>query len=381
MGREVSRQKEEKALTPHPLAFERVLMDKITVDLGSRSYPIYFGYDNLDDLGRVSRELDIGDEIIIVTNPTVGKLFLDTVQAGLRDAGFNISPIEIPDGEEYKSLGQASILYDRLISLKADRKSALVALGGGVVGDITGFVAATFMRGVPFIQVPTTLLAQVDSSVGGKTGVNHPKGKNLIGAFYQPKLVLIDVNTLTRLGRPELISGFAEVIKYGIIRDPDLFQNLDDNLEKILRLDRESVLTVVKRCCSIKAGVVEEDEKESGLRAILNFGHTVGHAIEALSGYKKYKHGEAVAMGMVAAANLSVKMGICNEDVLSRIKNLIRRAGLPTELPDYSKYEYQRVMALDKKMGNNKIKFVVTEDVGNVRFTYLSVEEISNQLA
>ncbi|MDY7031022.1 MAG: 3-dehydroquinate synthase [Thermodesulfobacteriota bacterium] len=355
-------------------------MDSITVSLGNRSYPIYFGYEILAHMGEAVRQLDISDRIVIVSNPTIGGLFMDPLEAGLKASGFSVSSIEIPDGEETKSLEWAGVLYDRLISMKTDRKSALIALGGGVIGDITGFVAATFLRGVPYIQVPTTLLAQVDSSVGGKTGVNHPKGKNLIGAFYQPKLVLIDVKTLETLERSELTSGFAEVIKYGIIWDSDLFQYLADTMDKILRLDQKSVTEVVKRCCSIKAKVVQEDERESGLRSILNFGHTIGHAIEALTEYMNYKHGEAVAIGMIAAAKISVKMGACHESIFQRIKNLVQRAGLPTELPQYSKEEYMRVIELDKKAEKGRIKFVLTEDIGRVKFAHLSAKDISNYL-
>ena len=355
-------------------------MDEITVNLGNRSYPIYFGNTNLIDLGRVLKELHVGDQTAIVTNPAVGRLYLDPVEKGLRDADFRVTTMVIPDGEEYKSLDQVSEIYDRLISLRMDRNSALIALGGGVIGDIAGFAAATFLRGIPLIQIPTTLLAQVDSSVGGKTGVNHPKGKNLIGAFYQPRLVLIDVDTLNSLDREELISGLAEIIKYGIIQDACLFQHLEDNLERILNRHPESLLQVVKRCCAIKARVVEEDEKESGLRSILNFGHTVGHAIEALTGYKSYKHGEAVAIGMVAATRISVNMQVCDESVLRRIKGLIHKAGLPTDLPKFTKEEYRKAMALDKKMGGSKVKFVLTEDIGTVKFVQLSVEDISNHL-
>ncbi|MFH1626412.1 MAG: 3-dehydroquinate synthase [Pseudomonadota bacterium] len=355
-------------------------MDTITVSLGNRSYPIYFGYNNLDELGTVLKELDLSDRIATVTNPTTGKLFLDTVERALKNAGFSVCPIEIPEGEEYKSFKWASQLYDKLISLKMDRKSALIALGGGVIGDIAGFVAATFMRGIPFIQVPTTLLAQVDSSVGGKTGINHPKGKNLIGAFYQPKLVFIDVNTLKSLPRSELISGLAEVIKYGVIWDPHLFEYLEKNLEDILSLNQKSILLVVKTCCSIKARIVEEDEKEGGLRSILNFGHTIGHAIETLTDYKSYKHGEAVAIGMVTASHLSVKMGVCDENVSHRIEALIQRAGLPTELPKFPPDEYMRVMELDKKIRSNMVKFVLTEDIGRVSFKNLLVEEVSKYL-
>ncbi|MDY6854273.1 MAG: 3-dehydroquinate synthase [Thermodesulfobacteriota bacterium] len=355
-------------------------MDKIIVDLGNRSYPIYFGYNTLDDVGKVSSKLEISKRIAVVTNPSIGDLFFSTVAGSLEDSGFNVSIIEVPDGEKHKSLEWASILYDKLITHKMDRKCALVALGGGVVGDITGFVAATFLRGIPFIQIPTTVLAQVDSSVGGKTGVNHPKGKNLIGAFYQPKLVFIDVSTLQTLKREELLSGLAEVIKYGVIWDADLFNFIEDNLEKILNLDQLSVLKVVKKCCSIKAKVVEEDEREGGLRSILNFGHTIGHAIEALTDYKRYKHGEAVAIGMIAAANLSVKLGVCSKDIFFRIKALVQRTGLPTELPKFSKEEYARAMKMDKKIGSSGVKFVLTEDIGRVIFKTISTEEVSNLL-
>ncbi|MFH2011188.1 MAG: 3-dehydroquinate synthase [Pseudomonadota bacterium] len=355
-------------------------MDRITVNLDNRSYPICFGYNNLAEIGRVVKEFGFSERIAVVTNPEVSKLFLNIIEKSLQDAGFNVFPIEIPDGEETKSLEWTSILYDKLISLKMDRKSALVALGGGVIGDVTGFVAATFLRGIPYIQVPTTLLAQVDSSVGGKTGVNHSKGKNLIGAFYQPSLVFIDVNTLKTLPESEFVSGLAEVIKYGIIRDLDLFEDLENNLERILGLDQEYVLKVVKRCCSIKAKIVEEDEKESGVRSILNFGHTLGHAIEVLTNYKGYKHGEAVAIGMVVAIHISVESGVCNKDAFYRVKGLIQKAGLPTELPEFSRDEYISVIKLDKKMGNNKVKFVMLEHIGRVKFTDLAAEDISRYL-
>ena len=357
-----------------------VSMDNITVSLGNRSYPIYFGYEILAELGEALSNLHINDRIAVVTNPKVRSLFGESVESGLKTAGFSVSSIEIPDGEETKTLEWAGVLYDKLISMKMDRKSALVALGGGVVGDITGFVAATFLRGIPYIQVPTTLLAQVDSSVGGKTGVNHPKGKNLIGAFYQPKTVLIDVSTLGTLEKSELLSGLAEVIKYGIIRDSLLFGYLEDNLDRIVKLDQESLLQVVKTCCSIKAEVVGEDEREAGLRSILNFGHTIGHAIEALTDFKRYKHGEAVAMGMVAAARISVQRGVCHEIVLNRIESLLQRAGLPTEMPRFSKEEYVRVIELDKKAEKGGVKFVLTEDIGRVAFAHLSVEQITHHL-
>ena len=255
----------------------------------------------------------------MVTNPVVGAYYLEPVRNALADAGYDVYVVEIPDGEEYKNFETLKSIYDSLIEFGFDRSSLIVALGGGVVGDIAGFAAATYLRGIPFVQVPTTLLAQVDSSVGGKTGINHEKGKNLIGAFYQPGFVLIDTSTLDTLPEREYLSGLAEVAKYGIVLDGNLFDFMSANAGKLLDRDKESLLTVIKRSCSIKASIVEKDEKEAGLRAVLNYGHTIGHAVETLTCYKRYTHGEAVAIGMAQAARFSEFMGFSGKAETEKI--------------------------------------------------------------
>lgn len=342
-------------------------MESIKVRLGERSYPIYFGSGIISDFGRTYNRFLKSNRVVVVTNPTVGELYFAAISESLEKEGFDVYRIDVPDGEEYKTLSWASKLFDRLIALKADRQTPLIALGGGVIGDLTGFVAATYLRGVPFVQVPTTLLAQVDSSVGGKTGVNHRRGKNLIGAFYQPKFVYIDVDTLKTLDKRELRAGLAEVIKYGVIRDSRLFKYLDDHMNEIKALDREALLHIIKKSCSIKASVVEADEKESGLRAILNFGHTFGHAVEAVTGYKEYKHGEAVAIGMLYATGLSNKMGFCNAQVVEDVRSLIKKAGLPYNPPLLPGKRYIKAMEVDKKMAGGYLNFVLVEKIGKVR--------------
>lgn len=342
-------------------------MESIKVNLGERSYPIYFGSSILGDFGRTCKRFLKSKRFVVVTNPTVGELYFRAINDSLQKVGIEVNRIDVPDGEEYKTLAWASKLFDRLIALKVDRQTPLLALGGGVIGDLTGFVAATYLRGVPFVQVPTTLLAQVDSSVGGKTGVNHRRGKNLIGAFYQPKFVYIDVDTLKTLDKRELRAGLAEVIKYGVIRDVRLFKYLDDHIKEIMALDRDSLLHIVKKSCAIKASVVEADERESGLRAILNFGHTFGHAVEAVTKYKEYKHGEAVAIGMVYAAELSERMGFCDRQVVDRIRSLIKKAGLPDTPPDLPSKRYGSAMEVDKKVVGGELRFVLVEEIGSVR--------------
>ena len=355
-------------------------MDSIKVNLGERSYPIYFGSGILKDFGRSYKKFFKSKKAVIVTNPTVGKLYYKVVEESLLKEGFEPYRLDVPDGEEYKTLTWASKLFDRLIALKADRQTPLIALGGGVIGDLTGFVAAKYLRGVPFIQVPTTLLAQVDSSVGGKTGVNHRKGKNLIGAFYQPKFVYIDIDTLKTLNKRELRAGLAEVIKYGVIKDPKLFKYLEDNIDILAapspKPQASFLLHIVKRSCAIKASVVEADEREAGLRAILNFGHTFGHAVEAVTKYREYKHGEAVAIGMVFAARLSNRIGLCSKNVVERVHNLINRAGLPTEPPDFPKTSFSKAMEIDKKVLGGELRFVLVEKVGAVRVEKIKVEHI-----
>lgn len=352
----------------------------IKVNLGERSYPIYFGSAILKDFGKTYKSFFKSKNVIVVTNPTVGRLYSKVINDSLQKEGFEVNRIDVPDGEEYKTLAWASKLFDKLIALKADRQTPLIALGGGVIGDLTGFVAATYLRGVPFVQVPTTLLAQVDSSVGGKTGVNHRKGKNLIGAFYQPKFVYIDVDTLKTLDKREIKAGLAEVVKYGVIRDPELFKYLEDNIHVFTAPGPWTLapvlLHIVKRSCAIKASVVEADEREAGLRAILNFGHTFGHAVEAVTKYKEYKHGEAVAVGMVYASELSHRAGVCNKSVVERVRNLIKKAGLPTEGPDFPRKSFLKAMEIDKKVVGGELRFVLVEKIGSVRIEKVDIRTL-----
>lgn len=357
-------------------------MRTLTVNLGERSYPIYVGEDLLSQTGEILRRVGLGKKVGIVTDAKVGELYLKPVEESLRRAGFSVAVVSLPEGEEHKNLEAVSAIYDRLIGERFERGSFLLALGGGVVGDITGFAAATFLRGISYVQVPTTLLAQVDSSVGGKTGVNHKEGKNLIGAFHQPRLVLIDVAALGSLPRRELAAGLAEVIKYGIIADPGLFAFLEAELENLLALQTAALTEVVAASCAIKAKVVEKDERESEYRAVLNFGHTVGHALESATGYERYLHGEAVAIGMIQAAAISVRQGVCDQDSFERIRRLIARAGLPTEIAArVEPEELIQCMEVDKKSEGGKIKFVLCEGIGKARFYSLAPAEIVAGLA
>ena len=341
-------------------------MEAITVDLGERSYPIYIDSNILGSFGERLKTFNKSKKVVIVTNPTVAKLYLEVIKSSLKSAGIDARVVEIPDGEEFKSLEWASKIYDELISFEMDRNSPLIALGGGVIGDITGFVAATYMRGVPYVQVPTTLLAQVDSSVGGKTAVNHPKGKNMIGAFYQPLFVYIDVKTLDTLEDREVRAGLAEVVKYGIIRSEDLFTYLENNIANILSLNEDAMRHIIKMSCEIKAAVVVSDEREAGLRAILNFGHTFGHAVEALTEYKQYRHGEAVAVGMLFAARLSYKLGLSDHKILDRLTSVLKEIGLPLEHKADSAEEYIASMMHDKKVVAGELRFVLPESMGRV---------------
>jgi shikimate kinase/3-dehydroquinate synthase len=344
---------------------DRTNSQKVTVQLGERSYPIFIGRGELKSVGERMRGVGLAGKAAVVTNPVVGGLYGEALLESLKVAGFEPVMIEIPDGEEYKTLNVASTIYDELVANRFERGSPVVALGGGVVGDLAGFVAATFLRGLPYFQVPTTLLAQVDSSVGGKTAVNHPEGKNLIGAFYQPKGVVIDPDLLESLDKREIRAGMAEIIKYGVIRDETFFSFLEDHCGEVVALG-DGLLHAIRLSCEIKADVVSADEMEGGLRAILNFGHTLGHAIEAVSGYGEYRHGEAVAMGMVFAAELSMNMGLCGEKTCERIKALLLRAGLPVALPPISMDTLLKSMELDKKVLNKRIRFVLVEDIGKV---------------
>jgi 3-dehydroquinate synthase len=352
-------------------------MQTLSVNLGDRSYPIHVGAGHLERLGEFLKEAGLGGKVAVISNPTVAQLFLDPVHESLIEAGFEVTPVLLPDGEEHKNLASLTVIYDRLISERFERRSSVVALGGGVIGDVAGFAAATYLRGVPYVQVPTTLLAQVDSSVGGKTAVNHKDGKNLIGAFYQPKLVLIDVAVLRTLPRRELVAGLAEVIKYGIIEDPVLFHLLEQNIEKLIERDLELLTQVIVTSCAIKARVVEADEREDDYRAVLNFGHTIGHALEAVTGYKQFLHGEAIGVGMVKAAALSTQRGFCDPTSFDRIVQLIRKAGLPTEIPgNVSMQSLIQGIEVDKKAAGGKIKFIMCEGLGKTRFHWLAPGEI-----
>lgn len=342
-------------------------METIKVDLGDRSYPIHIGAGILPELGNYLKKLPVEKKALLVTNPTVNRLYGKTAADSLARAGFQVTVAEMGDGEEYKTLATAEKLYDQAFAAELDRKSPVIALGGGVVGDVAGFVAATYMRGVPFVQVPTTLLAQVDSSVGGKVAVNHPRGKNIIGAFYQPHLVLADINTLKTLPAREVRSGLAEVIKYGVIWSAEFFAWLEENVDALLKGEADALVYAVRESCRIKARVVAEDETEQGLRAILNYGHTVGHAVEALTGYTRYTHGEAVGIGMVAAARLAVALGMLTEPGRARIEALVRRAGLPTALPgDLATEGLLEYIYHDKKVTGGRLTFVLPEGIGRV---------------
>ena len=344
------------------------MMREVTVPLGARSYSILVGKRLLPELGRRCAALKLGQRCALISDANVAKLYAPTAEKSLRAAGFAPVLITVPAGETAKSLKTVQGCYDQLAAHRLERKSFVVALGGGVVGDLAGFVAATYLRGIPFIQVPTTLLAQVDSSVGGKVGVNLRAGKNLVGAFYQPRLVLADLDTLKSLPIRELRAGLAEVIKYGIIYDAPLFARLERDLPKLLKLHAQALAEVIARCCAIKAEVVGQDEMESGLRAILNFGHTIGHALEAISRYGKYLHGEAISIGQVAAAELStVLTGLPPADA-ARIADLFRRAGLPTsvELNARELKNLFAAMRLDKKVSGGETKFVLAKRMGEV---------------
>ncbi len=346
-------------------------MHIVSVSLGDRSYDIEIGC-SLDQIGSRLQGLGLGRKMAIVTNPTVKKLYGQRLVDSLTAGGFLVMSIEVPDGEQFKNLDWANAIYTALLTNSFDRKSALVALGGGVIGDLTGFAAATFMRGVPFIQVPTTLLAMVDSSVGGKTGVNHAMGKNMIGAFYQPVKVLMDHSVLTSLPKEELLAGLAEVIKYGVICDEALFDYLGENREKILALDIDAITHIIRRSCEIKADVVSRDEREGGLRAILNFGHTLGHAIETAESYAM-RHGYALAIGMVYASRLAHKTGLCNASVPDRVERLIKSYGLPTDLSALRRrpaaIELMDAMQVDKKAEGGKVKFVLPKRIGEAVIT------------
>jgi len=359
---------------------EVAIVHEIHVALGDRSYTIVIGAGWLTGIGARVRAV-IGSQAIraaVVSDSRVAPLYVPAVAASLRAADFAVAEIQIPEGEQHKNLAWLALLYDRLIEAHIERSSPIVAVGGGVVGDLAGFAAATVLRGVPFVQVPTTLLAQVDASVGGKTGINHASGKNLIGAFHQPRLVAIDIDTLKSLPRREYLAGLAEVVKYGAILDPELFARVDGNVPALLRQDAALLSDVVATSCRLKATVVERDEREGDYRAILNFGHTLGHAVETLTEYRRLLHGEAVAIGMVCAARLSQLLGWLSRSDVERIEGLLQRIGLPTAVPsDLSAEQLALAVEADKKAGGGKIKFVCLEAIGKAHFEALSAAEIA----
>jgi 3-dehydroquinate synthase len=348
----------------------------LRVELGERGYPIHIGNGTLAELGAAVRERTGARRAFVLTAPPIAKRWAAPVERSLAAAGIRPKRIVIPDGERSKNLGQAAKLYDALLAGEADRGCVLVALGGGVVGDLTGFVAATLLRGVAFVQVPTTLLAMIDSSVGGKTGVNVKRGKNLVGAFYQPRLVWIDAATLKTLPRRELLAGLAEGVKHAAIRDAKLFALLERDLERLLALDPEVLLPFLTRNCAIKAEVVSRDEREAGERMLLNFGHTLGHAIEALSRYRGVLHGEAVAMGMAFAARRSEELGLAQPGSAVRLVALLARAGLPTDLPHFPRRAYLEALSADKKKKDEQIRFVALRAIGRAETVALRPEEI-----
>ena len=342
-------------------------MRTLHVELAERSYPIYIGKDLLSQPELVSPYV-VGHQVMIVSNETIAPLYLEQTKRLFSE--FNVSEVILPDGESYKNLQVLNQIFDGLLKARFERKCTLVALGGGVVGDMTGFAAACYQRGVPFIQIPTTLLAQVDSSVGGKTGVNHDLGKNMIGAFHQPRCVLADTNTLNTLDDRQLSAGIAEVIKYGLIRDPEFFIWLEQNMQALLDRDATALAYAIERSCQDKAEVVAADEKEAGIRAILNLGHTFGHAIEAATGYGKWLHGEAVGTGMLMAGDLSQRMGMLNDEDVHRIENIIDRALLPTRAPANMDYAtFMKYMSVDKKVEAGAIRFVLLKAIGEAIVT------------
>lgn len=342
-------------------------MKQLTVELGERSYPIFIGQGLLGKSDLVAPYV-AGSQVMIVTNETVAPLYLERTKAMF--SNFDVSVTVLPDGEQYKNLDTLNLIFDQLLEQRHSRKTTLVALGGGVVGDMTGFAAACYQRGVEFIQIPTTLLSQVDSSVGGKTGVNHPLGKNMIGAFHQPNAVIIDTDTLDTLPKREVSAGIAEVVKYGLIRDVSFFEWLEANIAKLIALDSDAIAYAIETSCQCKALVVSEDEREGGVRAILNLGHTFGHAIETHMGYGEWLHGEAVSAGMVMAADLSCRQGWLNTEEVNRIVKLLEQSMLPVAAPkEMSVERFKSLMSVDKKVIDGSLRLVLMNKIGEAFVT------------
>jgi 3-dehydroquinate synthase len=348
----------------------------LTVELAGREYPIIIGAGLLGDAKLILPYLTSA-RVVIVTNAVVADLYLERFENGLRQAGIDVLSISLQDGERYKTWETLNSVFDTMLAERCDRTTTVIALGGGVVGDVAGFAAATYQRGVGYIQVPTTLLAQVDSSVGGKTAINHPLGKNMIGAFYQPRLVLSDLSTLSTLPERELSAGLAEVVKYGAIMDADFFAWLEQNMNRLVGREPDALGYAVEKSCRCKAEIVAADERELGRRALLNFGHTFGHAIEAGLGFGTWLHGEAVSAGMLLAASLSARQGSIPEGDVSRLASLLKRAGLPTRAPSLGAERYLELMRYDKKVQEGKLRLVLLRSIGDA---YLTADFSSDHL-
>lgn len=359
------------------LAKNREAMEQVRINLSERSYSILIGDGILNEAGRLLTSCEVGDGVAIISNPVVWGFYGRTLLESLKQSGFTPVKMLIPDGEKYKNLRTLEKIYGELLKAGIDRKGCIFALGGGVIGDIAGFASATYLRGIRYVQVPTTLLAQVDASIGGKTGVDHKLGKNMIGAFHQPLFVLSDIATLKTLKEREYRAGIAEVIKYGVIKDPELFEFLEKETEPILRRDKDALKFIVRRCSEIKAGIVEQDEREeTGLRSILNFGHTVGHAIESATLYRRYLHGEAVALGMKEEVGISDR--ICERRISPIVVNLINKYfGYLESLPQS---KFSKFIAFDKKKEGELIKVFLIKDIGNIDIKKIELKEFKKLL-
>ncbi|WP_434779688.1 3-dehydroquinate synthase [Neisseria sp. Ec49-e6-T10] len=356
-------------------------MITLTVSTPDASYPIFIQAGSLNTL-HYSLQPYLTHQLAIVTNETIAPLYLRAFEYALQSMGVSFFSIILPDGEQYKNWETLNLIYDALLRKKAERNTTLVALGGGVIGDMVGFAAATYQRGAPFIQVPTTLLSQVDSSVGGKTAINHPLGKNMIGAFYQPKAVLVDINTLNTLPDRELSAGLAEVIKYALIKDVQFLSWLEDNMDLLLARDQKALAYAIQTSCHMKAQVVAEDEKEHGVRALLNLGHTFGHAIETQMGYGVWLHGEAVAAGIMLACRLSEKLGFLANSDCVRVKTLLTKANLPVQAPSFAVSQWLEHMSHDKKVVQGNIRFVLLKSLGSGFVTsQVSISDLESVLS
>ena len=361
-------------MVTNSIVFERLLLG-----LGSRSYPIYIGYDILSRLGELCPNLS-GKATVIVSTQNVAKHFLPIIENALRKSNAQTFSIILPDGEKEKKLSNVDLIATKMLEKGLTRTSVILALGGGVIGDLSGFAASVYLRGIDFIQIPTTLLSQVDSSVGGKTGVNHRLGKNMIGTFYQPKSVIIDLQTLETLPDKEFTSGVSEVIKYGCIEDGVFFEWIEQNCVSLKRRSTESLAHAIKKSCEIKSQIVEEDEKEAGKRALLNFGHTFGHAIENGLGYGEWLHGEAISVGMVMASKLSCEQGYIQNSGVERVTDLLKRFELPVIPPAFSADLFLDLMKKDKKNKDNKLNYILLESIGKAFMKSFEAKEISNFL-